>query len=153
MAGLINDLMDKLRIMADSLEALSDFALKKKEAILQNDVDAVKDITARENSLVGKYQKAERAAGGIMEDVASVLNQNPGELTLGRLGEIIKEQSDYAEFMAVYERLKNSSAELKQRNDINNSLIESVLDYISYTVNAIRTTQGISEEGVLDTKN
>lgn len=153
MAGLINDLMDRINEMASFIEALSSLANSKKDIIISNDVGALKNITAQENTLVGKFQKAEKTAAVILQDIAMVLNQNAAELTLGRLGDLIREQEDYGEYSKAYERLKQGLYELKERNDTNNVLIESALDYINYTINAVRTSFGSDGDVTLDTKN
>jgi len=153
MAGLINDLMDKLGVMAEQVEALTKLAHEKKDVILNNDIDGLKDITARENAFVGRYQKTEKAVGNIMVDIALVLNQKASELTLGRLGELIIEQEDYGEYMKAYTRLKEGIDGLKERNDMNSVLIENALEYISYTVNAVRTSYGGDGDAVVDTRN
>lgn len=154
MAGLINELMDKLNEMSAHIAALTDYAHQKKEVIIKNDTDALKDITSRENTLVGKYQKAEKAVAVLIKDIAMVLNENPKTLTLGRLGEIIREQDDYGTYMEIYGRLKENLVLLKERNEMNNILIENALEYIDYTVNVLRSTYGGGNDDVtLDTKN
>jgi flagellar biosynthesis/type III secretory pathway chaperone len=153
MAGLINELMDKMGEMASHIEALTELAHAKKDVIIKNDVEALKGITAQENSFVGKYQKTEKAVAVIMADIAMVLNQNAGTLTLGKLGEVIKEQDDYAPYTEIYERLKQSLELLKERNDQNNILIENALDYIDYTVNVLRSTYNGENTAMLDTRN
>ena len=153
MAGLINELMEKLGGMADSVDALSEFAHAKKDVIINNDVDGLRKITSQENTLVGRYQKAEKAISEIMKDIAMVLNQNPAGLTLGMLGELIKDQDEHGDYVKVYDRLKKGIFELKERNDMNSALIENALEYINYTVNAVRSTYGTDGDSVLDTRN
>jgi len=153
MAGLINDLMDKMGEMADCFQSLTELAHTKKDFIISNEVDSIKAITAQENTFVGRYQRLEKNVGVILDDIAMVLSQNRAELTLSRLGELIKEQDDYNAYTEVYGRLKQGVEQLKERNEQNSALIESALDYIDYTVNVIRTTYGTGNDVMLDTKN
>jgi hypothetical protein len=155
-AGLINDLVEKMGDMAEQMEKLTEIAAAKRDIIVTNDVEKLKLVTAHENTHVGRYQKAEKASGLILDDIAMVLNQDRNGLTLGRLGEIIKEQDDYPAFLSAYERLKQAAEVLKERNDSNNILIESALEYIDYTVNALRSAYEADNEGggnVVDSKN
>ncbi|MCL2703714.1 MAG: flagellar protein FlgN [Defluviitaleaceae bacterium] len=153
MAGLIVDLMEKLGDMTAHIEALTELAHVKKDTIIKNDTEALKAITAHENTYVGKYQKCEKAVASIMDDIALVLNQKRAELTLGKLAGIIKEQEDYDAYVKIYDRLKQSLELLKERNDQNNILIENALEYIDYTVNVMRSTYSGGSDAVLDTKN
>jgi len=153
MAGLINNLMERLAEMADGLAGLHEAAEAKKDIIIKNDLDLLKRVTAHENTLVGRYQKSEKAAAAILSDIASVLNQSRDELTLSRLGELIKSQAEHGAYMAVYARLKEAADTLKAANDANNQLIENALDYIEYTVNVLRSTYGNDGEAIVDSIN
>ena len=153
MAGLINEMMDRLNDMYVNISELTELAHEKKDIIIKNDTEALKAVTAKENTFVGRFQKAEKAASLILDDIATVLNQNRAELSLSKLGELIKEQEDYGAYTEIYNKLKQGMELLKERNSQNNLLIENALDYIDYTVNVLRSTYGSGESGVLDTRN
>jgi len=152
MAGLITDLITKIGEMAGHIEALTELAHAKKDVIIKNDTDSLKAVTAHENTYIGRYQKSERAAALILDDIAMVLNQDRAALTLSKIGELIKEQDDYGEYAASYDRLKTGIDLLKDRNDQNNALIENALEYIDYSVNVLRSTYGNGED-VLDSRS
>jgi len=153
MAGLINELIVKIGDMASIIESLTELAHEKKDVIIKNETDNLKAITAQENTLVGRYQRTEKAVSAIMDDIAMVLNQQRKTLTLGTIAEMIKEQDDYDEYSKGYERLKKNLELLKERNDMNNILISNALDYIDYSVNVLRSTYGSGNDVMIDTRN
>lgn len=152
MAGLINELMDNMAEMSACAGELVKIAGSKREIVIKNDVEALKDLTSAENTLVGRFQKLEKNAAGLIGDIAMVLNENPKTLTLSRLGELIKDQGDHGAFIRVYGELSAGLVALKAQNDQNRILIENALDYIDYTVNVIRSTYA-DDDNIVDTKN
>lgn len=153
MAGLINELMDIMGGMANVISELTELSRSKKEIVINDQTSALKQITAQENTLVGRYQKLERTAEAHIKDISTVLNTRGKKLTLGMLGDIIKEQDDYPAYMEVYKRLKTGIEELKTLNDQNRVLINNALEYIDYSVNVIRSTFNGGDNMLLDTKN
>lgn len=140
MAGLINDLMDVLNDMAESLNSLVELSEQKKDVIIKNDIDTLKKITSHENVLTGRCQKLERRRAAISKDIALVLGEKETSLTLSRLAEIIKDQDEYAPFSGASQKLRGALAKLKELNAANRELIENSLEYIDFSVNVIRST-------------
>jgi len=140
MPGLINNLISVISEQASFYEDLVSLGTQKKEYIIQNDVEALRKVMAQENAIVGKAQRVDRARADLMHDIAGVLNEKESELTLSRLAEIIREQSEHKSFVDVAERLRIAADTLKNVNEQNKLLLQNALEYIDFTINLIRST-------------
>ncbi|MCL2564836.1 MAG: flagellar protein FlgN [Defluviitaleaceae bacterium] len=138
MAGLINELLTILKEQTRSYDELLVLSREKRRVIIENDVDMLGKITQAENSIIGQTQKAENRRLEVMDNIATVLAQNPEELTLTKLAELIKGQEEYDELVELGKTLKATLDNLKEENDRNTVLIQSSLDYIEFTVNLVR---------------
>lgn len=138
MAGLINELLTILKEQTKSYDELLVLSREKRRVIIENDVEMLGKITQAENSIIGQTQKAENRRLEVMNDIATVLAQNPEELTLAKLAELIKDQNEHGELLELGKTLKATLDNLKEENDRNTVLIQSSLDYIEFTVNLVR---------------
>jgi 2C-methyl-D-erythritol 2,4-cyclodiphosphate synthase len=140
MAGLMEELVCVLEEHALCCERLLELALKKKEAVVKNNVDAVRDIVSAENELVGKAQRMEKKREALFNDIAAVLNKPKDGLTLGGLCAIAKGQPEHSRLTGASDRLMSVMPKLKAANESNRTLIQNALDYIEFSVNVLRTT-------------
>ena len=145
MAGLINELLTNLKEQTKSYDELLVLSREKRRVIIENDVDMLGKITQAENSIIGQTQKAEGRRLEVMDNIATVLAQNPDELTLTNLAELIKGQDEHDELVELGKTLKATLDELKAENDRNAVLIKSSLDYIEFTVNLVRQAATVDE--------
>ena len=140
MAGLMIQLIDVLAEHASICEELIVLGKQKKEYIINNDVSSLRKLTVQENTLVGKAQRVEKARLELVGDIAVVLNEKTGSLTLSRLAEIIQGQAEHEPFSRAADRLRSSLDALKALNEQNKLLLQNALDYVDFSINVIRST-------------
>ena len=139
MAGLLNELMDALEKQLVLFDGLIAFAAEKKALIVKNDTAGLSKLTADENPVVMKIQKSDKTRAALMDDIAGVLGKDAG-LTLSGLCECIINQPEYGRLYALTVKTREKIGELKFLNDQNKVLVDSSLEYINYTINAIRSS-------------
>jgi len=140
MAGLINNLIDTLKGQTTHFKAVIALSDDKKRAIIENDVEALRDIVKKENIIVPKALKGDKERERIMGDMATVLNKPANELTLALIAEMTQGQPEHAEFTAAVDEFAQTVLEMKHANDSNKLLIESALEYIDFNMNIIHST-------------
>jgi flagellar biosynthesis/type III secretory pathway chaperone len=145
LAGLINELISLLEIQTKGYDELLVLSKEKRRVVIENDVDMLSKITQAENSIIGQTQKAEAKRLEVMNDMATVLGQNPDDLTIKRLAELIEGQAEHNNLVEAGKRLRAVLDELKEENDRNSVLIQSSLDYIDFTVNLVRQASSLSD--------
>lgn len=139
MAGLINELIDILNQQNLNYDELLAISREKKNTIINNDVETLQKMTIVENMIVSRNQKLEDRRIETTNNIANVLNQNPEELSLDKLADLIKEQKEYDELNNARNQLRKTIIELKEINDTNNLLLKSSMDYIDFSINLVRS--------------
>lgn len=139
MAGLTTELVNTINSQNAIYEELIDIGLKKKVAIVENNLQKLQELLSKENELVGKNTKLERNREKIFKDIAFVLNK-PLPINLLQIIELIKGQPE----STLIAESRNKSIELleklKKINDRNKDLVEVSLEQIEYSMNFIRSS-------------
>jgi len=147
MAGLIHDLIENLNELIGVYDELTALCREKKGYVIDNDAENIKRITALETSVVARVGRFDKERVSIIKDVCQVLGREESELTLTQLGDLISNQPEHKEYTEVVERLKTSAADLHEINEQNKTLINNAMDFIDFSVNAIRSTMDNSPAG------
>jgi len=139
MAGLLYELMDTLEKQLVLFDGLIAYAAEKKELIVKNNTADLSRLTTDENSVVTKIQKLDKTRVVLMNDIANVLGKDTG-LTLTELCALIQNQPEYERALQLTEQTREKIEALKLLNDQNKILVDSSLEYINFTINAIRSS-------------
>ncbi len=140
MSGIIYELLDVLKEESKLYDELVDLSKIKKDYVIKNDTDNLKELTSKENLMAGKIQRLERKRLSLIKDISYVLNEKESNITLASLANIISDKPESQELKNVAEHLKQTLSELKQLNEQNRVLIENALEYIDFSMNVIRST-------------
>jgi len=139
MPGLVYELMDALEKQAVHFDELIALCVEKKELIINNSTAELSKITADENAIVNKVQKLDKTRTALMLDIANVIGRTK-DLTLTELADAMAGQKEHGRLIEIIMDTKNKLEQLKLLNDQNKALVDSSLDYINFTINAIRTS-------------
>lgn len=139
MPGLVYDLMDILDKQLIHFDELINLSTLKKELIISNDTAGLSRVTAKENAITNKLQKLDKTRASLMSDISNVIGKTAG-VTLSELADKLRSQPEHERLNALAVSTRDKLQELKTLNDLNRSLIDSSLDYISFTINAIRSS-------------
>lgn len=144
MAGMLDQLITVLEAELLNYEQLLQLSITKTEAIVNDNIKVIKDITNQENLLLGKNQTLEKKRQTLISDIAIVLNRDKNTLTLTNLIDILanspKEQS---KLKFIRDKLEDIINKLKSSNNQNGELINQALEFINFNINAVQSMQSL----------
>ncbi len=108
---------------------------RKKEAVMNNDIDSLTRIIAEERMLLAETERLEAKR---LREISRIANEIgiSGDIRISDLRRYFPKE----EFSPVEEkasRLKSVLVKLKELNETNRYLVESTLKYISYMIDAL----------------
>ena len=133
---LIEILQAQLSLYEELLESSS----QKRTFLTNSDIDAIRKVTACENSLIGKLQKLEREREALTADIAGRIRISVNNLTLVRLIGHIDDPPTRKHLDKLRIRLRARMDELKSVNEQNKALINQSLEYIDFNMNLLRSS-------------
>ena len=147
MASLIEDLMATLATQKENYEQLLILSEEKINLITKQDIDTLQKITAAESTIIGRNQRLDQKREECVKNIGVVLNRNPKELTLTEIASILPNKEESDKVIELRDQLYDILQALKIKNDQNQKLLESSLDYIDFSINLIR--HGMEGDGYL----
>ncbi|MCL2575968.1 MAG: flagellar protein FlgN [Defluviitaleaceae bacterium] len=147
MAGLVSNLIQTLRGQTDLFNEVVALSAHKKEHIIKNDVEKLREVVKQENIIVPKALSLDKEREKIMANIAIVLNKKQEDLTLSLLSELTQGQPEHAEFVAVVDDFKLALEAMKTANDHNKALIEDALDFVEFNMNIIHSSLDAAPAG------
>ncbi len=142
MATLIDTLIDVLKEQVLLYEELLVLSKEKKQVIINNDIELLKQITSAEVVITNRAQILEKERMESVSDIALVLGKSEKDLTIYRIVELVNTEEDKAKLKNVADKIKSVIDELKIENDNNNALLKSALEYVDFSLNVIRSARG-----------
>lgn len=136
MASLINELEDVLSNQLLIYQELLNTSREKKDIIVKNDIDALREILIIENQLVGKNQKLEKNRIELFYDISMVLGK-PKNSNLTQILEGLQGQPEQARISECREKILEIVDELKKINDENQNLLELSASYVEFNINTM----------------
>lgn len=140
MASLIEELIQTLTQEDQMYQELIPIAKKKTQVIIQNDLEALQQITEQEQASVDALTALERRRLEIVHNIGVVINRAEETLTLREITEILKKQpAEQQRLSQIHDHLKQTIQTLLEMNQHNKSLIEESLDMIQFNMNYIQS--------------
>ncbi|MCL2753531.1 MAG: flagellar protein FlgN [Defluviitaleaceae bacterium] len=147
MAGLISNLIDTLKGQTDLFKEVAALLVLKKEHIIENDIDALKNVVKQENEIVPKALKNDKEREKIMADIATVLNKKQEELTLSLLAELINGQPEHNDFVVAVDEFVAALEKMKEANDAAKVLVQDALEFVDFNMNIIHSSLDAAPAG------
>lgn len=142
MASLMEELITTLHDEMAAYQEMLPVAQQKTQAIIDNDLVKVQEITEQEQDAIGKINALEHKRAKTIADVAIVLNYKAEDLTLTKLVELLSQQPEQQrELRKIHKELSKLLGQLAEINGHNKNLIEQSLEMISYNMNLIQSTR------------
>jgi len=140
MAGMITQLVDVMKQQVERHTELYGLSLEEKDAIVQNDVEQLQKLVNLKNMVISQNNRLEKQRISLVNDIAEVLGHSEKDLSLAQLMEIMEGKPEQAELKEVGTQLKDIVEKLKEINDLNKELLDSALEFVEYSLNALRST-------------
>lgn len=142
MASLIEEFVSIMESEDAVYKELIPIAEKKTRIIIDNDLQALQDITTQEQHMIERINALERKREEVIINIGTVINRNPTALDMKTLIKIMEKQpSDQKKLSIIHDSLKSSLERLAQINDRNKSLIQQSLEMIEFNMNLIQSTR------------
>ncbi|OON91531.1 MAG: hypothetical protein ATN34_03275 [Epulopiscium sp. Nele67-Bin002] len=142
MASLITEIVDVLEEQKECYDGLYTLATYKTRALVDKDVDFLKEVSLREEEFVGRVRLLDKKRDTLFKDVATVTGLAYDDLTLTK---IVIKMGEELEISKKLVKLREEHVDiidkLKKKNIHNQTLIEQSLEFVEFTLNAIQTTQ------------
>ncbi|MCL1863594.1 MAG: flagellar protein FlgN [Defluviitaleaceae bacterium] len=142
MAGMIDQLADVMREQTERHAELYGLSLEEKDAIIKNDIETLQNLVNLKNMVISQNNRLEKNRIALVKDIADVmLFKKDDTLSLADIIEILKDQpTEQEKLRESGAALREAVEKLKEINDINKSLLESSMEFVEYSLNALRST-------------
>lgn len=139
MASLIDELISVLSEENEEYRELIKISTKKTGVIVKEDLEQLREITAKEQEHTGTLINLEKKREEVTSDIAMVLNRKESELTVRSIINILDGQKEVqARLIAVHDDLKHTLKSFSMVNEINKNLIRESLELIDFNLNYIK---------------
>ena len=134
---MLKDIIDNLQCLKQIYQQIYDVSLKKKQAIIDGDVQAVSEIVKQEWELLSRVSDLEEKRVKAVQKFAEEKGIEPDErLSLSDMEKWVHSE-DYGKLRKIAEELRHAIAAQKKINNENKGLIQLHLDYMDYMVNIV----------------
>jgi flagellar biosynthesis/type III secretory pathway chaperone len=142
MAGMIDQLVDVMKQQTERHNELYGLSLEEKDALIQNDIETLQNLVNLKNMVISQNNRLEKQRISLVKDIAEVMGHKiTDELALSDVIEILKDQpTEQEKLREAGTALRESVNKLKEINDLNKTLLESSLEFVEYSLNALRST-------------
>jgi len=127
--------LEKLKDIHEELIALAD---RKREALVRNAVDDVSAIVSKENKLVRAIDEQLREQTEATNGFFRAKGFQPTRaITVTELSRMVTDPKEKGALLAARDRLSETVAALKKKNELNQQLIEQSLAFINYSIDLV----------------
>ncbi|MDR6553610.1 flagellar protein FlgN [Paenibacillus qinlingensis] len=163
----IQSLLETMDKLSEAHEALFELAQEKTQPLVRNDVDKLNMIVNKENKWIRLITEANQQRIQLISAylISRGYNPNP-KITVSDLTKVIFKAEEKTALIEAQRKLLEIIKRLKERNVINQQLIEQSLAFIDYTVDLVlggpednmvyqhpnQQAYGTKRMGIFDTK-
>lgn len=142
MASLIEELITILEKEDEIYRDLIPLSQKKTGIIVSNDLKALQDITAKEQSVIDEITGLENRRMKTMGNIGIVMNKDPKTLNMKMMVSLLdKQPAEKRRLSELHDSLTASVNRLKDINNQNKILIEESLEMIEFNMNFIQSAR------------
>lgn len=139
MASLIDELINVLNTENDEYRVLLKLSHEKTPIIVRGDVDALKDMTLKEQTHLDTVLKLEKKRQEVIIDMATVLNLNKEDITVKKLVNVLGGQPEVQKRLSlVHDELIVTLKNFNVVNELNKQLLKDSLEMNEFNLNLIR---------------
>lgn len=147
MSTLIENLTDNLNNQISLYSDLVAIEIEKKNFIVTNDLETLSTMNTVENNIISKINRLDKKRIEITTDICDVLSLELDTFTLLHLADVLTVQEDKDLVVSIRIKLNTLMDKLKKANNVNKDLIQASLDYVNFSLTAIKSIQEPMETG------
>lgn len=131
---MLTPLMRNLHSLVDAHQALVHIADRKKESVINNDLDTITSLLKEESRLVKEIERLEEERNSLVKTYAESIGIKAEGMTLSQLISHVPSVSQREELGNIATRLQQIITELKRKNELNTKLIQDALHYVNQSI-------------------
>jgi flagellar biosynthesis/type III secretory pathway chaperone len=138
---MIDQLTDVMKQQTERHNELYGLSLEEKDAIIANDIESLQKLVNLKNMVISQNSRLEKQRISLVNDIAEVTGNKKDDLSLSDVIDILKDQpAEQEKLREAGNGLKESVEKLREVNELNKSLLESSIEFVEYSLNALRST-------------
>ena len=139
MASLMEELLDVLSEEETAFKQLLDITSRKTQIIVQNNINALQQITDEEQYVMNHISGLDRKRETVTKDIADVINKDVETLKLSVLAELLKNQPKERDRLnTLIDGLSTTVGQIRRINEQNAELIKHSLEMVDFDLNMIK---------------
>lgn len=148
MASLMENLVAILNKEEEEYQKLIKLSTEKTPIIIKGDLNALSEVTEKEQQVVAGIQKLEKLREQTMKDIANVTNRSDENLKLTDLIEMMASRKDEQNALrSVHDRLKITLGNMVKINEQNRELLNNSLEMVDFEINLVQSLRRAPETG------
>lgn len=132
-----NDLMNVLKEIYSYHREMIELATRKKEILINGEIDELSKLIGLESSWVKKIGHLEEKRMSILHAFLQENRYEVKDITMSELTEVLTSSDEKNQLLAMNQKLQSAIDEIQNLNELNTQLIEQSLQYISNSVELI----------------
>lgn len=142
MASLIEELINTLEQENEIYKQLIPVSEEKTKIIVSNDLQALQNITAKEQNIIERINGLEKKREEVIVNIGTVIGKKPNLLNIGAIANLLEKQpEEQKQLSIIHDNLKKTIQRLMEINSHNKSLIDQSLEMIEFNMNFIQSTR------------
>ena len=146
MASLMEDLLDVLEKEEAQYQGLIELGQRKKEAVIKADMATVEQITEKEGDVASVLQNLAKRRTRVLNDMATVLGKEPGEITITKMiGYLEGQPKEQEKLKQIKERLLETGTKMRTMNEQNELLLKQALEMVEFDLTLLKSMRQAPE--------
>ena len=146
MASIMETLLDVLDEELSQYRELLALSNEKTRIVIENDVEALIQLTDREQVMVDALAATGKRRQIAMKDVADVMNKKADSFRLTDLIELLSARpAEQKRLAGITDQLREVAESMRLVNEQNRELIQSALDMVEFDLNLVRGMKAAPE--------
>lgn len=146
MASLMEDLMDVLEKEEAQYQGLIELGQRKKEAVIKADIATLEQITEKEGDVASVLQNLAKRRTRVLNDMATVLGKEPGEITITKMiGYLEGQPKEQEKLKQIKERLLETGTKMRTMNEQNEVLLKQALEMVEFDLTLLKSMRQAPE--------
>jgi len=146
LASLMEDLLDVLGKEEQQYQELIELGERKKQAVIKADIKALERVTASEGEAASVLQNLAKHRNRVLNDMATVLGKEPGEITITKMIGYLKGQpQEQQKLTEMKEKLLATGKKMTTLNQQNEVLLRQAMEMVEFDLTLLKSMRQAPE--------
>lgn len=151
MASLVDDLLDVMAKETEGYEKLYDLAEKKRQGIVNRDLEAMEVATSGENDVASDLKNLENKRVKILKDMSVVLGKDDETLTVTQVILLLSKQpKEQQALTSARDKLVKAASNMQFMNTQNQILLDQAMEMVEFDLTLFKSMRQAPETANYD---